>query len=172
MLSWFVVSKSESESENENENNKNPDICVKSIIPEDLLDEIKNFKFFKLEKNMKPDLLESIKKGISLKHVNIKEKECSFLIKLQRTLEATIINKRIKTYGSNNNFSYSDKEYSDAFKKFMAVESYHKYKTFINISFVIFVSSSIGILINKNPFIAGVYLTNFVLAGSFLISNI
>ena len=117
-------------------------------------------------------LLDSIRKfnKDSLKHVEPKI-SCNFLTKLQYTLEVIVVDNRIKNYGMDTGYSYSDEEYKNAFKKLVSVQFHNKYKNILKMSFGIFVLSGIGILIEHNQFLSGVYFTNLLLYSSVILRN-
>jgi len=143
------------------------------LVPKNLLEDIRNFKRTcdKIDEPQRYffyDLLDEIREGYDLKHVCVK-KSVPFLTNLTYTLEVLIINQRIKTCGKDTGFSYTDKEYSDAYKKLMAIEIRNKFRTIYNIGFGICLISSIGFLLD-NPFLSGVYFTNLFFYGSLVIN--
>ena len=122
-----------------------------------------------------PDLLDEIKKGTKLRHVQTKEPN-SFMKTLQYTLDVLIVNERIKTSGRDDGFLYTDKEYAHAFKKLLTYETKNRFRSTTKAGFGLFIVSTIGLIINNmigsaNSFWTGVYLTNMFLTGSFIFNS-
>jgi hypothetical protein len=200
-MNWFVVSKNEdvsdctSTSSSESSRSHTPDIpdtpdtpnisdiinmpytpVISDIeISKNLLIEIIEFDKEDLNqvypiKYYFYDLLDEIKNRIDLKHVETKE-SCSFLTKLKYNLEVIIVNDRLKRYGEDNRYLYTDNEYEYAFKKLLQIESGYKFRKFTNLGFVIFLFTGFGLLNDNSPFLSGIYFTNIILIGSFLFCN-
>ena len=195
MMNWFTVTNNgtkeivpnnlgrvvESQTETETEIDTETDTEIIHEMPEAILKEIWDFDKNTLVETDEPDryffydLLDEIKEGIDLNHVETKQ-TASFLTKLHYTLEVLIVDKRIKMYGKDNGFSYTDQEYTDAYKRMMAIEFRNKYKLTFNIGFGLFIISSIGLLVDNSPFLLGIdqgiFFTSILLYGSLLSKSI
>ncbi len=177
MLNWFVVSNNEVKDQEEVHNEPSIVIPV-NLLSEDLLKEIVNFNHSILITIDEPnryffyDLLDEIRDGVDLTHVEIESNRSTFISKMQYTLEVLIVDKRIGIFGKDNGFSYTDKEYTDAYKRLVSIEISNRYRRTSNIGFILFVSTTIGVLVNNNQFLSGMYLTNILLFGSFILNSI
>jgi hypothetical protein len=183
MLNWLVVSNNEIKDKPQETDIQTDPVIVNTeifnVIPKELLNEIAEFDHDDLSEVDEPDryyfydLLDEIKDGIELTHVKIKKSTYSnFLSRLQYSLEVIIVDKRIKNFGIDEQFSYTDKEYADAYKQLTSLEISSRYRRTIAIGFALFVASSIGLLNGSNQFLSGVYVTNVLLFGSFILNTI
>jgi hypothetical protein len=169
MFNWLLISKNEIEIEN---------ISVSiSDIQKELFQEIITFDKNILnttEQNIYEysELLQEIRDGIYLKHIEQKEYTSSFLTKLDYAMQVIIVNNRIKNLGKDNNFSYTDKEYSDAFKQLINIEcSRIRSRIYIDINNIIILTgilSYIEYFLSKNEDSVEVIIPQIFLYGSFL----
>jgi len=184
MLNWLLVSNNEVKENNQQMDIQNDPVTVHpeilNIFPKELLNEIIDFDQDDLSEVDEParyyfyDLLDEIRDGIELNHVEIKKSNYpKFLSKLQYSLEILIVNKRIKNLGNDHQFPYSDKEYEDAYRQLITIEISNRYRRTIATGFALFVISSIGLVVdnNTNKFLSGVYFTNALLFGSYILNT-
>lgn len=154
---------------------------LRNELHNELLNEIEEFdkeelcKIWDTERNEPPryyfyDLLDEIKEGIKLKHIEKVDKS-SFLTRLNYTLNVIVLNNRLRLQGKDIGFSPTDQEYMNAFKILLHNEFRTRYRNTINISFSLLVMSGLALIYENNSFLTGVYVTNCLLIGSFLIRN-
>jgi hypothetical protein len=119
-------------------------------------------------------VLDKIKKGVYLRHVQPKETE-PFINKLKYTLEVMIVNERIRICGQDR-LPYTDKEYANAFKKLLKYEVTSRIRSTVKIGCNLFMISTLGFIVtsvseSSNSFWLGVFLTNIILSGSFILNS-
>lgn len=187
MLSWF----SQSEPEKLASTDPNDQVPSISTTPEildlvlemsqasKLFNEIREFdkdnleEVYQLNRYYFYDLLDEIKNfdKTKLKYVLMKD-ESTFLTKLQYTLEVITINDRVKQFGKDIGYSYTDDEYKNSYEKLLKIEFRNRFQLAINLSIGLITISCLGLLCDDNPpFLIGLYISNILLYSSILFGH-